>query len=104
VSFKIHAYKLFDCCRTFSLPPGLYGSIKEDYCTLLAFSIILSLVITFEICLGVSAFALAQENRLASTIAEKMEISLNNYGRKNFDGVTKGVVSPKSLKVFDHPL
>ncbi len=69
---------------------GLFGSIREDYCTLLAFSIILSLVIAFEICLGVSAFAMAQENRLASTVADKMQESLDNYGRRDHEGVTKG--------------
>ena len=72
-----------------SQPTGLYGSIKEDYCALLAFSIILSLVIAFEICLGVSAFALAQENRLTSAVAEKLEQSLDNYGRAGHAGVTK---------------
>ena len=56
----------------------------------MAFSIILSIVIAFEICLGVSAFALAQENRLTSAVAEKLEQSLDDYGRTGQEGVTKG--------------
>ena len=83
---------------------GLYGSIKEDYCALLAFSIILSLVIAFEICLGVSAFALAQENRLTSAVAEKLEQSLDNYGRTGHESVTKSKDNPSEHvdQALDH--
>ena len=82
------------------LSTGLYGSIKEHYCALLAFSILLSLVIAFEICLGVSAFALAQENRLTSAVAEKLEQSLDNYGRAGHEGVTKSEKRRSFLSLY----
>eukprot|EP00095_Tigriopus_kingsejongensis_P009764 maker-scaffold422_size175911-snap-gene-0.37 protein:Tk09764 transcript:maker-scaffold422_size175911-snap-gene-0.37-mRNA-1 annotation:"cd63 antigen" len=69
---------------------GLYGSIKEDHCALLAFAITLGIVICLELCLGVGAFAMAQEDRLVQSIAKKMKKSMRHYGEATEEeGTTK---------------
>ena len=64
--------------------------MKEDYCALLAFSVGLTIVISIELALGVAAFALAQQNRLASSIANKMIRTMGQYGEEEHEGVTRG--------------
>lgn len=68
---------------------GLYGSIREDYCALLAFSVALTIVLCLEIAMGVGAFAMANEDKLVRSIARKMKNSMNNYGPIKNQGVTK---------------
>ena len=70
---------------------GLYGAIRENYCSLLAFSISLGFIILMELALGVSAFALAQQNRLSHSIGKRMKLSLDSYNQTGHEGVTKGI-------------
>ena len=69
---------------------GLFGSVREDYCSLMSFAVALGIVIALELSLGVSAFALAKQNRLSAKIAEKMRVSLEIYDQPDHEGVTKG--------------
>ncbi len=48
-------------CQTFS---GLYGAVKEHYCSLVIFGVCLALAIGVESALGVAAFALVQQRRV----------------------------------------
>ena len=97
-SASIHSHKaLFSCCslemaikQLFLFPTGLYGSIRDDYCSLLAFSITLGFIIALEFSLGVSAFALAQQDKLANSIGKKMEDSLSVYNETGNEGVSQG--------------
>ncbi|CAM6055150.1 unnamed protein product [Sphagnum tenellum] len=68
---------------------GLYGAIREDYRSLLAFSVCLGVVICLEIALGISALALANEDKLAKSIGKRMAKSLEAYNQTGHEGVTK---------------
>ena len=64
--------------------------MKEDYCSLLSFIICIGIAIVFELFLGVSAFAMAQKNRLSSSVGNKMLKSMEAYNQTGHEGVTKG--------------
>ena len=78
---------------------GLYGAVREDYCSLLSFIICIGLAILFELFLGVSAFAMAQKNTLASKVGNKMTESMEAYNQTGNEGVTKGKLL-KNLEVL----
>ncbi len=75
---------------------GLYGSIREDHCSLLAFTLCLGAAILFELFLSVSAFALVQEKRLGSIIEESMTKSLDVYNQTGYKGITRGTRQKKT--------
>lgn len=68
---------------------GLYGTYREDYCTLLSFAILLSIVIAIEFSLGVAAFALSQGDQLTAALTAKMKASLAKYNQTSNEAVTK---------------
>ena len=66
----------------------------------MSFAVALGILIALEFSLGVSAFALAKQNRLSNKIAEKMRVSLEIYDQPEHEGVTKGEYAYYALAIL----
>ncbi len=71
---------------------GIIGTVKENYCCLLIYAIILGLSVFVELALAVSLFALAANNSLGSVLESTMTTSLDHFNQSGYDGVTKGKI------------
>jgi len=77
VGCLIFVVTFFGCC----------GAIKEHYCMTMTFSALLVLIFLLEFGAGIAAYMLRND---VDTIVEKnMESSLSNYGKADYDGVTR---------------
>ena len=70
---------------------GIVGTVKENYCCLLLYTIFLGLAVFTEIAMAVSLFAVAADNRPGSFIDNTMRESLEHFDQPGYEGVTKGM-------------
>lgn len=68
---------------------GLIGSVRENYCCLLAYCILLGIVVLVELCLAVALFARAKQNNLEPLLLKTMLDSTKHFDKEGYGGITK---------------
>ncbi|SPP81515.1 CD63 antigen [Drosophila guanche] len=94
-------YELFLAAKFFSIPTflivigafiivitffGCWGALKENYCLVLSFSIMLAIIFILELSAGISGYVL--RNDAASLIKTSLESSLKDYNSFNQNPTT----------------
>lgn len=77
VGCLIFVITFFGCC----------GAIKESHCMTLTFAVLLAVIFLIEVGAGIGAYSARKDVR--GTLERHMERGLQNYGRKEYRGVTE---------------
>lgn len=66
---------------------GCCGAIKENFCMITTFAVLLSFIFLVEIGAGIAAYML--RDRVHVVVSTNMEKGLQNYGKEGYEGITK---------------
>ncbi|EDV58307.1 CD63 antigen [Drosophila erecta] len=95
-------YKLFLAGKFFSIPTflivigafiilisffGCWGALKENYCLVLSFSVMLAIIFILELAAGISGYVL--RNDASDLIKTSLTSSLSEYNADNHNAITK---------------
>ncbi|XP_039478996.1 CD63 antigen [Drosophila santomea] len=95
-------YKLFLAGKFFAIPTflivigsfiivisffGCWGALKENYCLVLSFSVMLAIIFILELAAGISGYVL--RNDASNLIKNSLTYSLNQYNSDNQNATTK---------------
>ncbi|XP_076350702.1 CD63 antigen-like isoform X1 [Tachypleus tridentatus] len=66
---------------------GCCGAIKENYCMVMTFGILLFIIFILELAAGITAYV--YRNKIEDVIRDKMRKGMMNYNKTGYEGVTK---------------